>query len=63
MRWAGHVAHMRDMKNVFNILVGKPEGKRQRGTLRCVYYRRIILKWILGKSILILSRDQWRMGS
>jgi GH43 family beta-xylosidase len=28
MRWAGHVARMGDEKNVYRILVGKPEGKR-----------------------------------
>jgi hypothetical protein len=28
MRWAGHVAGMVEGKNVYRILVGKPEGKR-----------------------------------
>jgi hypothetical protein len=28
MRWVGQVAHMGDMRNVYRILVGKPEGKR-----------------------------------
>jgi hypothetical protein len=28
MRWAGHVARMGEMKNVYRILVGKPEVKR-----------------------------------
>jgi hypothetical protein len=28
MRWAGHVARMGEGKNVYRILVGKPEGKR-----------------------------------
>jgi hypothetical protein len=27
MRWAGHVARMGEMKNAYDILVGKPEGK------------------------------------
>jgi hypothetical protein len=31
MRWAGHVAHMGKMKNAYNILAGKPEGKRLLG--------------------------------
>jgi hypothetical protein len=35
MRWAGHVAHM-VMRNVYKILVGKPEGKR---LLRRLKYR------------------------
>jgi hypothetical protein len=30
MRWAGHVARMGE-KNVYRILVGKPEGKRPLG--------------------------------
>jgi len=25
MRWAGHVAHMRDRRDVYRVLVGKPE--------------------------------------
>jgi len=28
MRWAGHVALMGQMRNAYNILVGKPKGKR-----------------------------------
>jgi hypothetical protein len=28
MRWEGHVAHMRDLRNVYIILVREPEGKR-----------------------------------
>jgi hypothetical protein len=27
MRWVGHVAHMKQMRNAHNILVGKPEGE------------------------------------
>jgi hypothetical protein len=27
MRWAGHVARMGEGRNVYRILVGKPEGK------------------------------------
>jgi hypothetical protein len=28
MRWAGHVARMEEGRNVYRVLVGKPEGKR-----------------------------------
>jgi hypothetical protein len=28
MRWTGQVAHMGDMRNAYNILVGKPEVNR-----------------------------------
>jgi hypothetical protein len=34
MRWAGHVARMRETRNAHRILVGKPEGKRPLGRLR-----------------------------
>jgi hypothetical protein len=27
MRWAGHVARMGEERKVYNVLVGKPEGK------------------------------------
>jgi hypothetical protein len=30
MRWVGHVARIGEMRNVYNILVGKSEGKRPR---------------------------------
>jgi hypothetical protein len=28
MRWAGHVARMREVRGAYNILVGRPEGRR-----------------------------------
>jgi hypothetical protein len=31
MRWAGHVARMGEKRNVYRLLVGKPEGKRPLG--------------------------------
>jgi hypothetical protein len=31
MRWAGHVARMGEKRNVYALLVGKPEGKRPLG--------------------------------
>jgi hypothetical protein len=34
MRWAGHVAHMREGRVVYRVLVGKPEGKRPLGRPR-----------------------------
>jgi hypothetical protein len=34
MRWAGHVARMREKRNAYRILVGKPEGKRPVGRPR-----------------------------
>jgi hypothetical protein len=31
MRWAGHVARMEEGRDVYRVLVGKPEGKRPLG--------------------------------
>jgi hypothetical protein len=47
MRWAGHVAGMREKRNAYRILVGKPEGKRPLGRLDVG--GRIILEWILER--------------
>jgi hypothetical protein len=35
MTWIGHVARMGEKRNACRILVGKPEGKRPLGRLRC----------------------------
>jgi hypothetical protein len=34
MRWAGHVARIGEERNVYKVLMGKPEGKRPLGRLR-----------------------------
>jgi hypothetical protein len=34
MRWAGHVARMREGRGVYRVLVGRPEGKRPLGRPR-----------------------------
>jgi hypothetical protein len=34
MRWTGHVARMREVRCAYNILVGKPEGRRPLGRPR-----------------------------
>ena len=34
MRWAGHVARMGEEREVYRVLVGKPEGKRPLGRPR-----------------------------
>jgi hypothetical protein len=48
MRWAGHVARIGEKRNVYGILVGKPEGKRLLGRprLRCVYNIKMYLREI-----------------
>jgi hypothetical protein len=35
MRWAGHVAQIGEKRNMYMLLVGKPEVKRPRGRTRC----------------------------
>jgi hypothetical protein len=35
MRWVGHMACMGEKRKVYKVLVGKPEGKRPAGELRC----------------------------
>jgi hypothetical protein len=47
IRWAGHMAHMGEKRNVYRVLVEKPEGKRL--PVRPEEDGRIILKWILKK--------------
>jgi hypothetical protein len=37
MRWAGHVARMGEKRNVYRLLVGKPEGKRPLGRPRRIW--------------------------
>jgi hypothetical protein len=34
LRWAGHVAHMGEVRGAYNILVGKSEGRRPLGRPR-----------------------------
>jgi hypothetical protein len=34
MRWAGHVARMGERRDVYRVLVGRPEGKRPLGRPR-----------------------------
>ena len=34
MRWVRHVAHIGERRGIFQVLVGKPEGKRPLGRLR-----------------------------
>jgi hypothetical protein len=35
MRWAGYVERMGEKRNLYRLLVGKPEGKRPLGRPRC----------------------------
>jgi hypothetical protein len=44
MRWAGRVARMREKRNTYRLLVGKPEGKKPLGRPRRRWV--IILGWM-----------------
>jgi hypothetical protein len=66
MRWAGHVARMGEKRNVYKLLVRKPEGKRPLGRPRSRWRDTIKtdlvdiglgeLDWIY----LTQDRDKWR---
>jgi hypothetical protein len=47
MIWLGHVAHMREKRNMYKIVVIKPEGKRPLGRFRHRWEE--TLEWILQK--------------
>jgi hypothetical protein len=47
MRWARHIARVGEMRNVYTILIGRPEGMTPLRRLKCIL--RIILKWIVKK--------------
>jgi hypothetical protein len=66
MRWAGHVAYMAEIRSTFNILVGKPEGKRPLGRSRYRWANNIRLdlseiRWEGVDWIHVAQdRNQWR---
>jgi hypothetical protein len=65
MRWAEHVAHMRDPRNAYNVLVGKYEGKSPLRRPRCRWEDniRIDCRDIGWQGVewphLTQERDQW----
>ena len=66
MRWAGHVARMRERRDIYRVLVGKSEGKRPLGRSRRRWDNNIkmdlqevgcgVVDWIE----LAQDRDRWR---
>ena len=66
MRWAGHVARMGENRDVYRVLVGKPEGTKPLGRTRCRWEDSI--KMHLQKGAcggvdwidLAQDRDRWR---
>jgi hypothetical protein len=57
VRWVGQVARMGAMRNAYNILVGKPGGKRTLGRpkRRWEIEREVVVRMRLAQ-----DRDQWR---
>jgi hypothetical protein len=65
MKWAGHVARMREKRNAKRVLVGKPEGKRpledQEVEVDNIKMDVIMIEWVGMDWIdLAQDRDQWR---
>jgi hypothetical protein len=66
MRWAGHVARMGEERDVYRVLMGKPEGKRPlvRPRRRWEYGMRMDLReirwWGVEWIQLAQDRDRWR---
>jgi hypothetical protein len=62
MRWAGHVACMGEERNVYRVLMGKPQGKRPLGRPGLKWEDGIRMDvWEIGwGSQLAKDRDRWR---
>jgi hypothetical protein len=66
MRWVGHVERIRETRNAYRILVGKPEGKRPLGKPRSRWVNniKIYLREIECDGMdlidLVQDRGQWR---
>jgi hypothetical protein len=64
MRWAGHLARMGEKRNVYRLLVGKPEGKRPLGRTRCRWIDNIKMDLLeIGLSVVDwigLAQDRYR---
>jgi hypothetical protein len=64
MRWAGHVARMGAKRNVYRLLVGKPEGKRPLGRSRRRWIDNIEMDLLeIGLSVVDwigLAQDRYR---
>jgi hypothetical protein len=64
MRWAGHVVRMGEKRNVYRLLVGKPEGKRPLGRPRGMWMDNIKMDLLeIGVSVVDwigLAQDRYR---
>jgi hypothetical protein len=64
MRWAGHVARIGEKRNLYKLLVGKPEGKRPLGRPRRRWIGNIKMYLLeIGMSVVDwigLAQDRYR---
>jgi hypothetical protein len=66
MRWVGHVARMGEKRNMYRLLVGKPEGKRPLGRPRRGWIDNIKMDLleiglgVVGWFGLVQDRYRWR---
>jgi hypothetical protein len=64
MRWAGHVARMGEKRNVYKLLVGKPEDKRPLGRPRRRWIDNIMMNLLeVGLNVVDwigLAQDRYR---
>jgi hypothetical protein len=64
MRWPGHVARMGEKRNMYRLLVGKPEGKRPLGRRRRGWIDNIKMDLLdIGLSVVSwigLAQDKYR---
>jgi hypothetical protein len=67
MRWAGHVARMGEKRNVYRLLVRKPDGKRPLGRPRRSWTYNIKMDLLeIGVSVLDwigLAQDRYRWST
>jgi hypothetical protein len=66
MRWAGHVARIREKRNTYRLLLGKPEGKSPQGRPRRRWLDNIRMDLVevgwgdVDNIVLAEDRDRWR---
>jgi hypothetical protein len=64
MRWVGHAAQTGEKRNVYRLLVGKPEGKRPLGRPRCRWIDNIKIDLLetglAGVEWIGLAQDRYR---
>jgi hypothetical protein len=64
MRWAGHVARMGEKRNVYRLLVGKPEGKRPLGRRRRRWMHNIKMDLLeIGLNVVVQAESSCNLGN